>query len=125
MSTTDDDDIIIEQLQNAKRAHVANGGKPDKCCCNIILQQQQEIERLKWLLQSKEDNVVKDSQTTTDLSRIEEKLNKLSELVEKKQETKPATAPNFSLDSLQNEGFQFQDDSTGKIISIPVSSVSR
>ena len=104
MSTTEQDDIIIEQLQNVKRAHVGNGSKPDKCCCNLIRQQQQEIEKLKWLLQSKEENVVNENQiVTTDLSMIEEKLNRLSELVEKKQETKPSTAPNFSLDSLHSK----------------------
>ena len=98
MSTSEDNDIAVKE-QNVKRVHVKNGSQPEKCCCNLVLQQQREIEQLKSQLESKEEI----GKNWTDLSRIEQKLNRLAELIEKKPDAKPSTAPNFSLDSLHNK----------------------
>ena len=96
----DDDDQVV------KRVHRLNGEDPPaSCCCKLVVQQQEEIERLKTLLQAKESSPIVASTTTTATSTtsLEEKVNRLTALIEKQQEAKPTAVANYSLDSLNNK----------------------
>jgi Skp family chaperone for outer membrane proteins len=94
-----------EGRQSPKRLNRQNGG--EKCCCKLVVEQQEEIDRLR--------NALKESSRKSDSGHsLEEKLDKLTELVDKqqqqqqqqqqqlKQDAKPSVA-NFSLDSLHNK----------------------
>jgi len=94
----DDDEQVV------KRVHRLNGEDPPATCsCKLVVQQQEEIERLKALLQAKESSPVVASTTTTPTTSLEEKVNRLTALIEKQQEAKPAAVANYSLDSLHNK----------------------
>ena len=92
-----------EEHQPVKRVHRLNGEEPitASCCCKLVVQQQQEIERLKVLLEAKESSPVVDAATAT--TALEEKLNRLTSMIEKQQEAKPTAVANYSLDSLHNK----------------------
>ena len=92
-----DDD---ETEESPKRLNQQNG---EKCCCKLILEQQQlEIERLRGLLKSNEEDSRKTNEESSrkKFDSFEEKLNRLTELVEKQPSAKSS---NFSLDSLHNK----------------------